>query len=275
MAIFSFLDVKDSILFRHWNEGDVGVINRRKRLAPVPSVGTGNVLRAIDSRMTGTTVMDAAVIGTLVAGGFARGSVLFADGEGVISEDNKNFFWNDTNNALIIGDNSVDTNMTSGLCIKQGNVGTFIVALQATGVAQPYTTFADTETYGTFQQGETSSGGLRINSYCQGAEGDAGFMMYSYHQGADADDPCFYMSGATGAGPGASGLAATDLLLGLYDNGTIRVSVFGNGNTTFAGTVRLPVLAGIPGTAANGDMWMEADGLHIYYGGSEKVVDDT
>lgn len=38
------------------------------------------------------------------------------------------------------------------------------------------------------------------------------------------------------------------------------------------GRLRLPVLGGIPGSPVNGDAWMEADGLHIYYGGAEKVV---
>ncbi len=38
------------------------------------------------------------------------------------------------------------------------------------------------------------------------------------------------------------------------------------------GSIMLPVLAGIPGGAANGAIWMEADGLHIYYNGAEKIV---
>ena len=36
--------------------------------------------------------------------------------------------------------------------------------------------------------------------------------------------------------------------------------------------IQLPVLAGAPGTLVNGMCWMEADGLHIYYNGAEKVV---
>ncbi len=34
----------------------------------------------------------------------------------------------------------------------------------------------------------------------------------------------------------------------------------------------LPYLTGIPGTVANGAIWMEADGLHIYYNAAEKLV---
>lgn len=38
--------------------------------------------------------------------------------------------------------------------------------------------------------------------------------------------------------------------------------------------LRLPYLSGIPSSPANGDIWMESDGLHIYYGGAggEKIV---
>ncbi len=38
------------------------------------------------------------------------------------------------------------------------------------------------------------------------------------------------------------------------------------------GVVRLPVLTGISADVENGDIWMEADGLHIYYNGAEKLV---
>ncbi|MHC4120586.1 MAG: hypothetical protein ACYSWO_24085 [Planctomycetota bacterium] len=36
--------------------------------------------------------------------------------------------------------------------------------------------------------------------------------------------------------------------------------------------IGVPYEAGAPGSLANGDMWMESDGLHIYYGGAEYTV---
>jgi hypothetical protein len=36
--------------------------------------------------------------------------------------------------------------------------------------------------------------------------------------------------------------------------------------------LQVPYLTGVPASVANGSVWMEADGLHIYYGGAEKVV---
>ena len=35
---------------------------------------------------------------------------------------------------------------------------------------------------------------------------------------------------------------------------------------------KLPYLTGAPATVNNGSIWMEADGLHIYYNGAEKLV---
>ena len=38
------------------------------------------------------------------------------------------------------------------------------------------------------------------------------------------------------------------------------------------GVVQLPYLGAIPANPVNGMIWMESDGLHLYYGGAEKVV---
>jgi hypothetical protein len=52
---------------------------------------------------------------------------------------------------------------------------------------------------------------------------------------------------------------------GLYANGGFDVS----GSSK---QVRLSYLGAAPASLGNGDIWMESDGLHIYYGGAEKVV---
>ena len=41
-----------------------------------------------------------------------------------------------------------------------------------------------------------------------------------------------------------------------------------------SGLVVLPYLAGIPADVVNGAIWMEADGLHVYYAGAEALVAD-
>jgi hypothetical protein len=57
----------------------------------------------------------------------------------------------------------------------------------------------------------------------------------------------------------------------LADNLTVSVGNVLMG-TTADSRIRLPYLAAIPGSADNGSIWMEADGLHLYYNGAEKVV---
>jgi hypothetical protein len=50
------------------------------------------------------------------------------------------------------------------------------------------------------------------------------------------------------------------------------------GNIIMSGTggdderLQVPYLTGVPASVANGSVWMEADGLHIYYNGAEKLV---
>jgi len=44
------------------------------------------------------------------------------------------------------------------------------------------------------------------------------------------------------------------------------------GDALFSSEITVGYLAGIPASPANGMMWMESDGLHIYYAGAEKVV---
>ena len=41
------------------------------------------------------------------------------------------------------------------------------------------------------------------------------------------------------------------------------------------GVIKLPYITGIPSSPVNGMMWMESDGLHVYYAGAEKVVSDV
>ena len=61
--------------------------------------------------------------------------------------------------------------------------------------------------------------------------------------------------------------------LNLYTANTLRLSIDGNGFFDFqSSSVKLPYLGAAPGTLVNGMIWMESDGLHIYYNGAEKVV---
>lgn len=54
--------------------------------------------------------------------------------------------------------------------------------------------------------------------------------------------------------------------------GVVDLCQQGGGLTVSNGYVNLPYLGSAPGTPVNGMIWMESDGLHLYYAGAEKLV---
>ncbi len=74
-------------------------------------------------------------ISPVASGGFTEGSVLFADAGGDISQDNANFFWDDTNNSLGIGtaipklNLHIVTSGTSGLGLVPADRGLGITGI--------------------------------------------------------------------------------------------------------------------------------------------------
>jgi hypothetical protein len=69
------------------------------------------------------------VILGLAGGGFTQGSVMFADASGIIDEDNANFFWDDTNNRLGLGNAIPSTTLdVTGTITYSGNLNTPLTA---------------------------------------------------------------------------------------------------------------------------------------------------
>ncbi len=99
---------------------------------------------------------------------FTAGSVVFAGASGVYTQDNANFFWDDTNNRLGIGTASpvnpldvvANANSTLVMSIRNGNTGASAAAVTqwATGTANAYTQF------GTFDVGGSPTGGMGAGS---------------------------------------------------------------------------------------------------------------
>jgi len=54
--------------------------------------------------------------------------------------------------------------------------------------------------------------------------------------------------------------------------GVVNLCQQGGGLKVSNGYVQLPYLAGAPASPENGMIWMESDGLHLYYAGAEKLV---
>jgi hypothetical protein len=97
--------------------GDLLYANTTTTLAKLPDVATGNALISggvgvapsygkigLTTHVSGTLPVANGGTGTTTA--FTAGSVVFAGASGVYSQDNANFFWDDTNNRLGIGSNA-------------------------------------------------------------------------------------------------------------------------------------------------------------------------
>jgi hypothetical protein len=56
-----------------------------------------------DLYIGGDVEIDGTLYSTSVSGAYTQGSVIFAGASGVLSQDNNNFFWDDTNNLLGLG----------------------------------------------------------------------------------------------------------------------------------------------------------------------------
>lgn len=94
--------------------GDILYANTTTTLAKLADVATGNVLLSggvgaapawgkvdLTAAVTGTLPVGSGGTGTATA--FTAGSVVFAGASGVYAQDNANFFWDDTNNRLGVG----------------------------------------------------------------------------------------------------------------------------------------------------------------------------
>jgi len=69
-------------------------------VSPFPYTGSAQITGSLE--VTGSTTLS----GSLTLRTFSSGSVLFAGTNGLVSQDNTNFFWDDANNRLGIGTNS-------------------------------------------------------------------------------------------------------------------------------------------------------------------------
>ena len=103
--------------------GDILYADTANSLAALADIATGNVLRSggvgvapawgkvdLTTDITGTLPVANGGSGTSTA--FTQGSVLFAGASGVYSQDNANFFWDDTNNYLSLGTTTPPARLT-------------------------------------------------------------------------------------------------------------------------------------------------------------------
>ena len=88
-----------------------------------------------------------------------EGSVLFIDSGGNVTEDNSNFFWDDTNNILCLGTTSGEGDFT----INHPGSGISLSLKDETNVATGMTDIAETDDYGFLKKVNDTKGGLNIS----------------------------------------------------------------------------------------------------------------
>lgn len=107
------------------------------------------------------------------------GSVLFADSSGFITQDNTNFFWDDTNNRLGIGTNSPQaTSHFSGVGASLSSSYASTIFEDGTAIASRTGTGGKAEFRGVFNTaGDKTIAGLFGASKANQTSGDSGFDM--------------------------------------------------------------------------------------------------
>lgn len=156
------------------------------------------------SLVTGTVPVDQG--GTGLTSAFTAGSIVFSNGT-TFAQDNSNFFWDDTNNRLVIGDNTVATG--SALSVSgEGSIGSGFVTTKA-----PANGFIIEGNFGVGVGVPTQkahiNGTLRVEGSILYDSLSAGSIVFG----------------------GASGLLNQDLLNFFYDDSNNRLGLGTNGPT--------------------------------------------
>jgi len=206
---------------------------------------------------------------TLTLSGMTEGSVLFAGPAGLVSQDNTNFFWDDSGNKLVLGGaielgHATDTTLaraSAGDVNIEGNI-----IYRAGGTDVPVTDggtgrSTSTTAYGLLAAGTTATGaqqtlaaGLTTQILVGGGTGAVPAWGTDIPTAVTIGSGYIYRAGGTDVpvGDGGTGLSdPTDhsLLLGSGASALTQLGVAANGQIPIGSTGADPVLAEITGTA--------------------------
>ncbi len=148
-----------------------------------------------------------------------------------------------------------------------------VAAVEAAGLALAATkviTSADADLTFTFGRASTFSPFADFAAFAQRDMGNTTFALMQKNDGTA------YLNTATGKTiyfrvQNATVMEMTVSTFKIFTNGVPGIVTLGGDNADDASLV-LPYLTAAPATLTNGAIWMEADGLHIYYAGAEKIV---
>lgn len=197
---------------------------------------------------TATSHWQAKTLEEVVIGGFTAGSALFAGSDGTIDEDNTNFFWDNANNRLGIGDNtpSFNLSLTGNAELSQtfvgGEVGNISLHknILAAGLEGPFLTYTEGTEFNAVGVGDfTALGGDANNS---------GFTWRDNATGAENSVSVWNGTTRLKVTDGTD-TATADLVLG---NG---LNIFGESTTSNNYALR------VEDSSSNDLFWVRNDGL--------------
>ena len=197
---------------------------------------TNSTLTSLPSLTSATSL---ALLGSQI-GGFTQGSVIFASATGTLTQDNANFYWNDTTLALGIG---VQPATTAVLDIVN-NSGT-TKAIQVTGYGSNVG-FSGREAGGTLASPSATTSGTNLTFFSGGGYGATAFAVAS-----------------TGVVNIVAGATFTDTSMPTY----IGFSVTPVGSVTSAEAMRIaPTGHLLLGTTTDGSQLLQVNGSALFAG---------
>ena len=145
-----------------------------------------------------------------------------------------------TNNAIVMGSNTLNTLNTGGLTIDQGSLDTEIISLKSSDVAHGMTTLTETDTYTVIAKNDATDGGILLAGY---TEGTVGLQVRGRNTLEDTNSTTVAVAGVLLSSALKSGTTVTTHgaganLLGVQDGDALRFivkqdgDVFNNGGST-------------------------------------------
>lgn len=152
------------------------------------------------------------------------GSVLFAGTAGVVSQDNANFFWDDTNDRL-----GIETATPTGkVHIRMATPSNWAyLQLSADAIAHGMTTLVPTTTFASMGPVSTTDGGLFLAGF---SDNGAQAFIFDGMTGATPTSVAVSMRGWKASGTGRTALTTTEGVFGIYTGSNELIRVLANGN---------------------------------------------
>jgi hypothetical protein len=244
--------------------GSAGSVNMASLAGTNYAAGNGSAITSLAAaNLSGTVGVANGGTGTSTA--FTSGSIVFAGASGVHSQDNSNFFWDDANYILKLGNVGAGTTLPHSVLNMEGNLNNYV---QATiqNINSGNNASADFVA--------TANNGTDSTNYVDFGINGSGYNQAAYNIGKADDGYIYAQGGNLDVGTGGSG--ASDSLV-LFTGGSttanramsidgsqiITFSKYGAGalSTSSGGVVSAGVLSvanGGTGTASGPNGWIQS-----------------